>query len=75
MVRCQVTKAARAAHIRIYTIGVGAPDDLDPRLLRGIASESTMYLYAPDAEDLANIYQSLAGQIRCEGGVIGRGGR
>jgi hypothetical protein len=32
-------------------------------LLELCASEPTMYYYAPDGEDLASIYRSIAGRI------------
>jgi hypothetical protein len=63
---------AKRTGIRIFTIGVGAPDDIEPVLLRGMASDPANYTYAPDAEDLSAIYRGLAGRLRCVGGVIGR---
>jgi hypothetical protein len=65
---------AKAAGIRLYTIGVGRPDAPDladrinPDLLRAAASAPEMYYQAPDAEDLARIYAEVADTLRCPAG-------
>jgi len=49
----------------VYTIGLGKPDDIDEPLLRAIASDPSMYRYAPDAEDLEQIFSEIAQTIGC----------
>ena len=66
VLRAAVRAQARGA--RLFTIGVGAPDDIDARLLEGMAGDAGRYAYAPDAEDLGAIYAGLAGTIRCPPG-------
>ena len=57
---------AKAAGVRIHTIGLGRPDAPDPIdridaiLLRGVASDPSMYHEAPDASALAAIYARIA---------------
>jgi len=54
--------------LRIYTIGLGAKDDIDEPLLKQIAQGPLdsitglegKYYYAPSAEDLADIYVNIA---------------
>jgi len=55
--------------LRIYTIGLGAKDDIDEPLLKQIATGpfegieyplDGKYYYAPSAEDLADIYVNIA---------------
>ena len=49
--------------LAIYTIGLGTPDDINPALLQGMASDSSKYYHAPDAEYLAAIYAEIARDI------------
>ncbi len=56
-----VAAAARAAGTRIFTIGLGA--DVDPNLMRDLASSPSDYFYAPDSGQLDAIYQQIAGAI------------
>ena len=63
--------AAKAKGVRFFTVGVGAPEDIDGDLLMRIASGRNDYRYAPDAEDLARIYAELGGRLRCVGGLVG----
>lgn len=51
---------AKDAGTRVYTIGVGRPTDINPRLLFTASSEKWMYYYAPRSEDLAGIYAQIA---------------
>jgi len=48
--------------LRIYTIGLGAKNDLDEPLLKQIATGpfGGGYYYAPSAEDLSDIYVTIA---------------
>ena len=59
---------ARTAGITIYAVGLG--EDVDPELLRQVATRGELYLEAPSADDLAAIYAGLAGDLPCPGGVI-----
>lgn len=63
-----VTAAARAKAngIRVFTIGLGR--EIEESALRQMASEPNDYRAAADGEDLAGIYQALAGAVRaCPG--------
>ena len=63
---CAVLAAAaeaRQAGIRVFTIGLGLPDDVLRDLLVGVASSPADYFFAPDGEDLAAIYRQIAGRI------------
>jgi uncharacterized protein YegL len=53
--------AAKNAGTRIFTIGLGA--DVDPNLLRDLASSSSDYFFAPTSSQLDAIYQQIAGAI------------
>ncbi|MFN2114120.1 MAG: VWA domain-containing protein, partial [Anaerolineae bacterium] len=55
--------AAKAAGTRVFTIGLGLPSDVLRDLLAGVASEPGDSYYAPDGEDLADIYREIAGRI------------
>ena len=58
----------KQAGVRVYSIGLGAGEDLDPELLRAIASSPSLYRQAPDAAELETLYRELAGRIRCPAG-------
>ncbi len=63
---CTVLKfatAAKEADTRVFTIGLGLPDDLLMSLLSDAATESTDFFFAPDGEDLQAIYRQIAGKI------------
>lgn len=47
----------------VYTIGLG--DDLDLEALEAMASRPSFFFRAPDAEDLAAIYASIAVDVPC----------
>lgn len=53
--------ALKADGARIFTIGLGA--DVDPDLMRRLASDPADYAFAPDAADLDAIYERIAGAI------------
>jgi Mg-chelatase subunit ChlD len=55
--------AAKAEGITIFTIGLG--DDLETVALQAIASSPSYYFHAPDAADLAGIYERVASSIPC----------
>ncbi len=63
-----VADQAKAAGVLLYTIGLGQPTDIDAGLLRAMANRPDMYYYAPDGEDLAEIYAQIAYTIGCPGG-------
>jgi hypothetical protein len=56
-------RAAREAGSRVFTIGLGTSDDVLHELLRQCASDPDDYFYAPDGEDLAAIYDQIAGVL------------
>jgi hypothetical protein len=64
----RAAQQAKDRGVRLHTIGVGAPNDIDEPLLVAMASDPRLYAYAPDAEDLVAIYAGLAGTIRCPPG-------
>lgn len=53
--------AAKAAGARIFTIGLG--NDVDPDLLRNVASSAGDYFFAPSSDQLAAIYQQISGLL------------
>lgn len=59
---------AKRQGVIVYTVGLGAPEDIDAALLRDIADDPSMYADAPDGEDLAAIYATLAARVRCAPG-------
>ncbi len=59
----RVAEAAKAAGTRVFTIGLGLPDDILRDLLLEAASAPADYYFAPDGEDLAGIYRQIAGRI------------
>ncbi len=58
---------ARSRGIRIYTIGLG--DTIDEPLLRALADPGGFHR-AADASALEGIYEGLAGELPCPGGVV-----
>jgi Mg-chelatase subunit ChlD len=61
--------SAKSAGTRIFTIGLGQPDDIIEWLLRDCASEPSdeHYFYAPDGDDLEDIYRQIARLLPCPG--------
>jgi len=55
--------AARAEGTRIFTIGLGLPNDVLRDLMEAVASAPGDYYYAPDGDDLEGIYRQIAGRI------------
>ena len=55
--------AAKRAATRIFTIGLGETDDVLDRLMGAVASSRADYFFAPDGEDLADIYRGIAGRL------------
>lgn len=53
----------KATGARVFTVGVGAPDDVLVGLLEAAASRPGDFRLAADAEDLAAIYREIAGAI------------
>ena len=49
----------------VYSIGLG--QDVDTTLLRSIARAPERVLLAPDAEDLAQVYEQIARTLPCDG--------
>ena len=59
---------ARQAGVDVYAIGFG--DSVNGDFLRQLASRPEAYLHAPDPEALRGIYESIAGQLPCPGGLV-----
>jgi Mg-chelatase subunit ChlD len=59
---------AKDGGVRLYTVGLGEPTDIDAALLSAMASAGDMFYYAPDAEALAEIYAQIAYTIGCPSG-------
>jgi len=53
----------KGAGMRVFTIGLGLPDDVWRDLLEQVASEPRDHYFAPDGEDLAEIYRQIAGRL------------
>ena len=58
-----VAARARDGGIVVYTIGLGLPGDFSRELLIEAAGDASRFHAAPDAEDLADIYRTLAGRL------------
>lgn len=56
-------RLAKLAGIALFSVGLG--QDLDVWALEAIASKPTYFYRAPDAEDLAEIYQEIAHTVPC----------
>lgn len=55
--------AVKRAGATLFTIGLGP--DVDPDLLKVVATSSRLFYQAPGAEDLARVYRTVAGIIPC----------
>ena len=53
----------KAAGMRVFSIGLGLPDDVLRELLESVASSPRDHFFAPDGEDLAEIYRQIAGRV------------
>jgi len=53
--------AARAAGVRVFTIGLGA--DVDEALLKSIAADPSHYYFSPNVSELRGIYIQIARRI------------
>jgi Mg-chelatase subunit ChlD len=63
-----VAARAKAAGVRLFTVGLGARTDIDAALMAAMATAPELFFYAPDAEELADIYSQIAYTIACPGG-------
>lgn len=65
----QAADRAKSRGTRIFTIGLGRPEDIVEWLLIACANDppEDHYYYAPDAEDLAEIYGRIARLLPCPG--------
>jgi Mg-chelatase subunit ChlD len=63
-------EAARRAGVgrEVYVIGLG--DAVGADLMRQVASRPETYLSAPGPQELRMVYEAIAGQLPCPGGVI-----
>jgi Mg-chelatase subunit ChlD len=64
----RAAQGARDAGITVFTIGLGAPEDINDALLKECASGADRYYYAPNGEDLATIYAQIAYSFGCPSG-------
>jgi Mg-chelatase subunit ChlD len=55
---------AKAAGARVFTVGLGAPNDTLHSLLTSAASRPSDYYSAPDALQLTAIYETIAVAVR-----------
>ncbi len=61
----RAAQAAKDAGMLVFTIGIGAQNDINPQLLSDCASDAGRFHYAPDPEDLGAIYGQIAHSIGC----------
>jgi Mg-chelatase subunit ChlD len=61
----QAVARARAAGIRIFTVGLGG--DVNREVLIHVAGDARRAYFAPLDADLADIYRTIASEIPCEG--------
>jgi Mg-chelatase subunit ChlD len=56
-------KRVKAAGIRLFAIGLGQPEEVPGPLLSAAATSPEDYFFAPDGEDLEDIYRRIAGSL------------
>jgi uncharacterized protein YegL len=61
--QAECAKILEGKGVRIYTIGLGSPPDLDEDTLRQIAFDESKYFHAPTADDLESIYIAISKDI------------
>ncbi len=61
--QAECAKILKGKGVRIYTIGLGSPDDLDEDLLKQIAFDESKYFHAPTADQLESIYIAISKDI------------
>lgn len=59
---------AKEAGVKVYTVGVGLPEDINQTLMAQCASAPGNFFYTPNAEDLASIYAGIAYSFGCPAG-------
>jgi Mg-chelatase subunit ChlD len=59
----ECAKILKGKGVRIYTIGLGSPEDLDENLLKQIAFDESKYYHAPTADQLESIYIAISKDI------------
>jgi len=64
----EAARLAKEAGVRIYSIGFGT--DVDPELMRRLATDPRDYFFAPSTAELSGIYTEVARRI--SGGVVAR---
>jgi Mg-chelatase subunit ChlD len=64
----EMARGLAESDVLTYVVGLG--DDVDAELLTMLATQPDFYYQAPSANELASIYEDLAGQLPCPGGVI-----
>ena len=60
----RAAERVKATGMRVFTIGLGLPDDVLRELLESAASSPRDHYFASDGEDLADIYRQIAGRVR-----------
>jgi uncharacterized protein YegL len=61
--QAECAKILNGKGVRIYTIGLGSPSDLDEDLLKQIAFDESKYFHAPTADQLESIYIAISKDI------------
>jgi Mg-chelatase subunit ChlD len=64
----RAAQAAKDSGAVVYTVGLGAPEDINAALLSQSATSPERYFYAPDAEDLSSVYSQIAYSFGCPRG-------
>jgi hypothetical protein len=57
------SKVLKGKGVRIYTVGLGSPSNLDEDLLKQIAFDESKYFNAPTADQLESIYITISKDI------------
>jgi Mg-chelatase subunit ChlD len=64
----RAAEVVRSSGVYVFTIGLGAADDVDSDLLVDVAGSRERHVHAPGASDLERIYGELADAVRCPPG-------
>ncbi len=64
----KAAQRAKDAGARVYTIGIGASEEINAALMRQCATSPADFFYTPDPEALAGIYTQIAYSFGCSTG-------
>lgn len=64
----KAAQKAKDAGAKVYTVGIGPPEDINAPLMTQCASVPENYFYTPDSEALAGIYRKIAFSFGCPKG-------